>query len=244
LSESDWGDDSISAISASATTLTTGSTYSESNDEDEYGGDDGEYDSFGGKLEGEFDDDDEDAGYDGQLELDGRGRLAARAGSSHHTATPRVALEQVQAGSPLHGTNALLDTAQPQRPRVRHRRDTSGWQRDGRSRGNAGFIVRYRAQRPSCGLQWREQFPNYGRSVAKYSILVVSSVTTAACSLEALQKSGRGHSAIHKFTKRAVCKVCFTTEIILRYQAAKLILNWWTCVGMVRGLVFVCCSVL
>ena len=116
-------------ISVSATTLTTESIYSKSNDEGEYGGDDGEYDSFGG----ESDNDDKDAGYDRQLELDHRGRLcsvsiAVRANSSPHIATPCIVPEQVapvQAGSLLHGTNAVPDTVQPQLPRVCHCCDTS-----------------------------------------------------------------------------------------------------------------------
>ena len=108
-------------ISVSAMTLTTESIYSKSDDEGEYGGDDGEYDSFGG----ESDDDDEDAGYDRQLELDHQGRLRTVSIAAHANSSPHIATPRIQAGSLLHGTNAVLDTVQPQLPRVCHCCDTS-----------------------------------------------------------------------------------------------------------------------
>lgn len=221
LSESDWGDDSMSAISASATTLTTGSTYSESDDEDEYGGDDGEYDSF----RDEFDDDDEDGDtYDRHLELDGRGRPQSVSVAARLFDTHSVMLEgapPVQAESPLQNHHTLRDTAHPLQARRRGDPSRSG---EGSETDEAlevqdsSFATIRKAQHARSKV---------ARSPPATAVPLQHTISSSSAPsrlppvpLKPFRNQVGGHSAIYKFTKRAVCKVSFIAEAFFR-QAAK-----------------------
>lgn len=222
LSDSDWGDDSISTISTSATTLTMGSTYSESGDEDEYGGGDGEYDSF----RDEFDDADEDDDSGGRLELDGRGRLrsvsvAARADS--RLGTRRAALEDItpiQGESPFRDPQTLQGSTQPQPPQARRRHNPSqpdeGSETDEAPEvQNSSFTTVRNA---------RHRGLNDAKSPPPTAVPLQTTPSSSSAPsrlppvpLKPFRNQVGGHSAIYKFTKRAVCKVCPIAKTISRY---------------------------
>jgi hypothetical protein len=189
-----------------------GSTYSESDDEDEYGGDDGQYDSFRDEFDNE---DDED---DGRLEPDVRGRRrSVGVGARVHT-SPRLdartdVLEgpmPVQVESRLRDTNSLRDTTRSQSLQARRRRDPSqpdeGSETDEeREVQNSSFATVRNARHADL---------NDTKNPPATTIPLQSTVSSSSAPsrlppvpLKPFRNQVGGHSAIYKFTKRAVCKV-------------------------------------
>ena len=190
-----------------------GSTYSESDDEDEYGGDDGQYDSF----RDEFDDDDDAGDEYGHLQPNEPGRprsldVGARVNNSSLDARNNV-LEgptPVQEQSPLRNPNTLRYTTQPHFVPARRRRDHSrldeGSETDeAREVQNSSFAT-VRNARPA-GLNDAKDSP--APTVPLQSAVSSSSAPSRLppVPLRPFRNQVGGHSAIYKFTKRAVCKV-------------------------------------